>query len=829
MSRNGDIEATLVEFLRERAEKFGDRDALLFKPGFRYQRWSYNDIWNGSERIAALLQARGLSKGDRVIIWGPNCPQWVLCLFGCLRAGVIVVPLDVRSPREFVENVTSRVDAKLSFVSRATPSYHAELGVPEIDFEDLEALSEDLPSPAHVDIEPDDLAEVMFTSGTTGDPKGVMLTHRNITANISSVVQVAPGKESDRLMSILPLSHMLEQMGGLFVPMNAGANITYPIARQATVLFRTMQERRVTMMVLVPQLLDLFMKGIEREVRRQGKEALWARLLKVAASAPFPLRRVLFRRVHKTFGGRLAFIFAGGAPLPGDLGVKWNLLGINVIQGYGATETSPVITCHLQSKPRHDSPGPPVPGVEVKIASDGEVLVRGENVTPGYWNAPDATAAAFQDEWYKTGDQGEFDSDGNLHLKGRKKDMIVLGSGLNVYPEDIEAMLVRHDAVDDAAVVGLPGSTGPEVHAALLVRDIALASDAVSWANNRLAEHQRVRGFTVWKEEDFPRTHTLKVKKNLLTEILLNDAEATSDLPARQPAISEEVTLEQLVAEIAEMPVAQITADKTLDGDLDMDSLKRVELLSAIEEQFGVYLDESVIERGTTIDYLARMVDQGPRSVEQRKFVRWGMSWWCRPLRGAIQRAAIFPVLRLLYKFSVVGASEIEGMKGPILFAANHCLRLDNGLLIKAMPLRHRRRLAIAAWEELWRNPAYRITHPLIGNGFPFSKEGAVRASLDNMGRILDDGWSVLIYPEGELTVGGPMQSFRGGTGLVAVESGIPVVPVKLDILKLGSPSDFPVLGRGEVEVRFGSPITFSRATSYEDATDRIEQAVRSL
>ncbi len=828
MAKDNTVEATLVDFLRAGSEEFGDRDALLFRPGFRYQRWSYADVWEGAGRIAAMLQARGLSKGDRALIWGPNCPQWVLALFGCLRAGVIVVPLDVRSPREFVENVASRVDARLSFVSRVTPSYHNELGVPEIDFEDLEALAEEMPAPGPVEIGFDDLAEVMFTSGTTGDPKGVMLTHRNIMANMASVVQVAPGRRSDRMMSILPLSHMLEQMGGLLVPMNAGANITYPTARQATVLFRTMKERRVTMMVLVPQLLDLFMKGIEREVRRQGKDALWAKLNKVAARMPFPLRRVLFSQVHKKFGGKLDFIFAGGAPLDHDLGAKWNLLGVKVIQGYGATETSPVITCHFQDRPRYDSPGPPVPGVEVKIADDGEVLVRGENVTQGYWNAPEATAASFQDGWYKTGDQGEFDDEGFLHLKGRKKDMIVLGSGLNVYPEDVEAMLVRHEAVEDVAVVGLPRASGAEIHAALIMADANQAPDAVAWANGRLAEHQRVRGFTVWPDEDFPRTHTLKVKKILLADILLSE-EGESEAPERQPTAQEGPSLEGLIAEIAEIPVAQIADDKTLDGDLDMDSLKRVELLSAIEEELGVYLDESAMEQGTTVAALARMVDEGSRTPEDKKFVRWGMSWWCKPLRGVIQRVVIFPVLRWLYGLRVMGASNVAGLEAPVLFAANHCLRLDNGLLIKAMPQRHRRRLAIAAWEEMWSNPAYRVTHPLIGNGFPFSKGGAVRASLENMGRILDDGWSVLIYPEGELTVGGPIQPFRGGTGLVAVESGIPVVPIKLHIRSIGSPTGFPMFKRGDVEVRIGSPITFPRGTSYEEATARIEEAVRAL
>ena len=823
------METTLLDFLHARADEFGDRPALLFRPGFRYQRWSYADLWDASGRLAALLHERGLGKGDRAIIWGPNCPQWVIALFGCLRAGVIVVPIDLRSHRDFVENVAGRVDAKLSFVSRVTPRYHGELGVPEIDFEEIEELSDGLQAPDRVDISPDDLAEIMFTSGTTGDPKGVMLTHRNIMANIESVTQVAPGKSSDRLMSILPLSHMLEQMGGLLVPMAAGANITYPTARQATVLFRTMKERRVTMMILVPQLLDLFMKGIEREVRRQGKEALWAKLMKIAQRTPFPLRRVLFSQVHKKFGGKLSFIFAGGAPLAPELGAKWNLLGVKVIQGYGTTETAPVITCHPQAMPRYDSPGPPVPGVEVEVALDGEVLVRGDNVTQGYWNAPEATAASFQDGWYKTGDQGEIDDQGFLHLKGRKKDMIVLASGLNVYPEDIEAELVKHDAVQDAAVVGLPKAAGAEVHAALLMADPGQAADAVAWVNGRLAEHQRVRGSTVWPDEDFPRTHTLKVKKVLLTDALMS-ADGDEPKPSAHPAAGQEgPTLEALIAQVAEVPASQVSPDKTLDGDLDMDSLKRVELLSVIEEELGVYLDESVLEQGTTVATLSEMVAQGSHSPDDKKFTRWGMSWWCKPLRGAIQRVVIFPALRWLYRLDVMGDQNIAGIEGPALFAANHCLRLDNGLLIKAMPLRHRRRLSIAAWEEMWSNPAYRVTHPLIGNGFPFSKGGAVRASLENMGRILDDGWSVLIYPEGELTVGGPTQPFRGGTGLVAVESGIPVVPIKLHIRNIGSPTGFPMFRRGDVEVRFGQPITFTRATSYDQATARIEQAVKTL
>ena len=332
---------TLIDFLRRVVERYGPRDALLFKPAFRYQRWSYSRLWNESGQVATLLRRRGLTKGDRAILWGPNSPHWVLIFCGCIRAGVILVPLDLRSAPDYVAKVVSRTDPKLAFTSRSTPKGEVDLGSPEITFEELEAAIQGLPQPEDVDTKPDDLAEIMFTSGTTGDPKGVMLTHRNLTANIEGVSQYITCNPSSRLLSILPLSHMYEQMGGLFIVLYHGASVTYPTSRQPTVLARTMRERRITIMLLVPQALEMLMNGIEGEVKRQGKEAIWNRLLRIAESTPFPLRRLLFRRVHKQFGGKLDFIVSGGAALDQDLGRKWELVGVKIVQGYGPPKHLP--------------------------------------------------------------------------------------------------------------------------------------------------------------------------------------------------------------------------------------------------------------------------------------------------------------------------------------------------------------------------------------------------------------------------------------------------------------------------------------------------------
>ena len=558
---------TLVQFLKEAADRFGPRTALLFKPGFRYQRWTYAQLWEESGRVASLLQQRGLQKGDRALIWGPNCPQWVLSFFGCMRAGVIAVPLDLRSAPDFVERVISKSKPALAFVSRVTPEAHHQFEMAKVNFEEMDGLVRDMPAPQDGDVKAKDLAEIMFTSGTTGDPKGVMITHANLMANLEATTQYIPGNPSYRLLSVLPLSHMFEQMASLLNGLDCGASITYPTSRQPTVLFRTMRERGITTLLLVPQALYLFMKGIEREVVKQGKERVWGLLMKVARHTPFRLRRLLFRTVHKRFGGHLDFIVSGGAALDPELGAKWELLGIKVIQGYGATEASPVISIHTLARPRFDSVGLPLPGVEVNISPESEVLVRGPNITPGYWEAPEQTAAAFQDGWYKTGDLGYMDSEGFLHLRGRKKDMIVLPSGQNVFPEDIETVLRKHPAVSDAVVVGLSKGPSVEVHAALRMEEPEEATEAVSWANGQMAEHQHVKGFTIWPDDDFPRTHTLKVKKGLVVDMLEGAPTSAPASTASSTAAPASVarTVEQMVAEIGGSPLEQVTDGRAVE------------------------------------------------------------------------------------------------------------------------------------------------------------------------------------------------------------------------------------------------------------------------
>ena len=820
---------TLVEFLEAKAREYGHRPALYFKPGFRYQTWTYQDLWEGSGRVASLLQHRGLEKNDRVLLWGPNCPQWVLAFFGCLRAGLVVVPLDLRSSPDFVERVASKTRPKLAFVSRVTPDRPDGFDVPEMLLDQIESESLNMPEPRRVGLDWDDLAEVIFTSGTTGDPKGVMLSHGNLLANMVSVNEQAPGKPTDRLLSLLPLSHMFEQMGGLLVPLRNGSNITYLTSIQPSIIVKTAGERKPTLMLLVPQALSVLMNGIEREVARQGKEKVWRWSMAVAQHAPTRVRRVIFRRVLQRLGGALEYIFSGGAALDPELGEKWERIGVKISQGYGATEASPVISCHTFERPDFRSAGPPVPGMDVKVSAEGELLIRGPNVTKGYWEAPDRTVEAFEGEWYKTGDLGFIDSEGSVHVKGRKKDMIVLASGQNVYPEDVETVLIKHPDVTDVSVVGLPKDDGVEVHAVILTEQPDKAADAVAWANRQLAEHQRIRGHTVWPEDDFPRTHTLKVKKLVVID-RLTSATAASAVDGRHSQDDEEAVRSPVVALVADIAGVMPTAVEpglALGDDMGLDSLNRVELLSAIEETIGVYVDESKVTPGTTVSELEALVDSGPSATDIR-FPRWGMAFWCRALRGLLQRGIVFPAMTMAYKMRVTGVDNLD-LQGPALIAANHTLHLDNGIILRSLPTRFRHRLAIAASDHMWRSPIRSLAIPLLGNGFPFSKEGNVRKSLDNVGRIIDNGWSVLIYPEGELTVAGPMKPFLAGTGLICVGGRVPVIPLKLKVIRTGFPRYFPLLSRGEVEIRFGEPLRFGPGVTYQDATVQIEEAVRAL
>ena len=842
---------TLVDLLKDASDRFGPSPALVITPGFRQERWSYDKLWETSGKVAGYLRDQGLEKGDRALLWAPNRPEWVAAFFGCLRAGVMAVPLDARSAPDFVERIVQRTEPKLAFHSRFTSGDLPDAPFPVVPLEELEDLVEQAaPMQEAPALSGADIAEVMFTSGTTGDPKGVVLTHRNILSNVQAVRELVLVKPSYRLLSLAPLSHMLEQTGGMLVPISSGATVVYPVSRQPSIIFKTLKSNKITNIVLVPRALQLFMNAIEREVRARGKEKQWQLLHRVAPRLPVPLRRLLFRAVHRKMGGQIRFFMSGGAYLDPEVARKWKALGIPVLQGYGTTETAPVISTNTFSHEKPASVGKVLPGQEVKVADDGEVLTRGPNVTPGYWQDPEATAASFDGEWYRTGDLGYFDQDGFLYLKGRKKDLIVLANGQNVYPEDIETALTKQPGVRDGVVVGLPKDGGDvEVHAVLLLEDGASAPELVRGVNSQMAGHQQIQGTTVWPEEDFPRTHTLKVKKPLVIDYLLNRTEQEPETPQETPEKAQS-GLQRIVASVCSISAEELTPEKTLGLDLNIDSLGRVELLSAIEQELGVFVDETQVGPETALGELEAMVQSGSKA-EAMPLPGWGRALWARLLRVALQSGVIFPALRLFYSIKVYGREHLKGLDGPVLFASNHNVMMDGPMVLYAIPGRWRWRLCPAAEASAVFGRKLRgIAVILLSNGFPFAREGSIRASLEHLGQLLDSGWSILIFPEADKFLG-KMKPFKSGTGLIACQGRTSAVPIRVKLIKdsvfdrpsvlsrfmtghrfsdhEGVPGLRSLFSRGKVEIHIGEPLTFPRRTDFQEATARLESAVRAL
>lgn len=822
---------SIGQLLENSAREHGPRLALKMRSGLRLEKYTYHQLWKQAQCMAGLLQDRGMEKGDRVLVWAPNSPSWVITYLGALLGGGVVVPLDVGSTPDFAAKVATQTEPVLALLSKSILESAQGLSVPTLQVEDLPRL---LYHAQGVFREPQirgqDLAEIMYTSGTTGKPKGVMLTHRNLTSNVEMALQMMPLDPETTALSLLPLSHMYEQIAGLLCALRSGASIVYVPSRQPHIVLRALRREGITAIALVPQVLQLLMSRFEREVERRGRVAVWRLLHRLALRLPMGARRLLFRSVHRELGGHLQFLACGGAFLDPSLAQKWENLGVPVLQGYGTTEATALVTSSDLRHRQLGTVGRVAPGQEMAIASDGEILIQGENVSGGYWRNAQATKQAFRDGWYRTGDLGFLDSDGYLHFKGRKKNLIVLADGMNVYPEDIENRLNLRPEIQEAVVVGLPQKDGRvEVHAVVLAADPAGVEKAVRETNRLLAPHQQMRGFTVWPGEDFPRTHTLKVKRHEVLEMLDREEKVGKErLEVTKKQV--EVDLRDLVAQTAGVPREEIGPQSTLGLDLGLDSLSIVELLCLIEEEMGIYVEEERIPHPATVGDLMALLADDQRAEASTPFPEWPLSFPSRMVRTLLQRALISPLLALLCPTRVRGRENLENLSAPLLFSANHTSHLDTPLVLKVLPRRYSRRLAVAAAADYWfAIPLLGALTALLINSFPMARQGNVRPSMEHTVDLIDRGWSVLIFPEGTRSLSGEMQPFKSGVGLLAVELGVPVVPIHLrgvyEILPKGSRAP----RRGPAEVTIGAPLRFPPRMGPAQAAQQLEREIRRL
>ncbi|MBA2717924.1 MAG: AMP-binding protein [Chloroflexi bacterium] len=534
--QRADEPTTILDLLDGALVRYAERPALgLWHDDGTTTTWTYRELDRRSRLAAWRLRTRlQLDPGDRILTWSPSEPALPAVYIGAMRTGLILVPLDLRMSSDAVQGIVGRAEPRHLILGTGhdapdpaaagledfpTTTVAALVADPDAE---MEAAGWEEQVGAWTRPRPDDVWDLIFTSGTTGTPKGVMVAHDNLLATMAAINRAIPPLEH-RVVSVLPLSHLFEQAIGLIYALSVGADILYVRSRNPRVLFAALQAHRVTSMIVVPQVLDLFWTAIEREADKSGRRSLFDRLRRIARHLPYRLRRLLFRSVHRRLGGSLSLFVSSGAFLPPALQQAWEDLGVVVVQGYGSSENG-FGTCTTPQDHGLGTVGRPMAPVELRVADDGEVLFRGPTLFKGYWRDPEATARAIDpDGWYHTGDIGHLDPDGRLVLSGRTKDRIVLPNGFKVYPEDLENAL-RIAGIRDAIVI----ETAPgRIEAVVLlhgvgVEDPAAATPvvdaAVRAANATLGPQQRIAAWRVWPGDDFPRTHTLKIKRDPIRE-----------------------------------------------------------------------------------------------------------------------------------------------------------------------------------------------------------------------------------------------------------------------------------------------------------------------
>src|SRR2546426_850879 len=670
----------------------GNETAFAHRQGLRDKRWSYRQIAKTAMRFARELEARRMAKGDRVLLWARNSPEWVSAFFGCVLRGVIVVPLDVQSEPEFVKRVQEQVEAKLALCDTATSALVTK-PLPVIELDELNSqIAHHSSNPYDTtDIGYDDTVEIVFTSGTTAEPKGVLITHRNLMANLTPIErEIRRYLKWERLvhpvrfLNLLPLSHVFGQFMGIFVPQLLGGEVFFQESLSSSQIIETVKRERISVVITVPRILDALREKIERDYEGLGKRAQLRSAIEAAAGKHFIFRWCRFRHLHRMFGWKFWAFISGGARLNPETEEFWQRLGFAVIQGYGMTETASLISVNHPCKMGRGSIGRVMPGQKVKLAENGEILVRGENVSPGYWKGhtqghgdAETRAASGDDRWFRTGDVGEQDDDGNLYFKGRKKEVIVTAAGVNIYPEDIERVLDRQPEIKANAVIEIEGAHGPEPLAVLILKDnLANPGTVIDRTNHLLAQHQQVRRWFVWHGEDFPRSATQKVRKQVVTEKVR--AELAAAVPSSLTT-NQADELADIVSRIGKDAPAKLTLSAKLGPDLKLDSLGRVELLSALEERYQVEIDEAAFTDATTLGDVERIVREGKHeAASPYPYPRWQQRWPISWLRTALTYLIVLPATRIMGWPRIRGKEHLRNLRGPLVFVCNHVTMTDH-------------------------------------------------------------------------------------------------------------------------------------------------------
>jgi len=836
--------SNLHEYL-ELMERWGKRTFLVDYKGYRKRQWTYQETLNCILYLSRRVSDYGLGKGDRVILKGRSGPEWVFAFFSILYNGGVVVPLHPESSSNFIKEIISSTNPSLIITDNIidTQSVNCLL------FTEIEKLHQEIKKDSSI---PDigyektsytDLAEIVYTSGTTSQPKGVMLTHKNILSNllplengIDMFKKVVKLITPFKMLCTIPYSHMFGQAAGIFLPILLGSTVFFPIDFSPTSIIKTIKQNKIITLITVPRIMKILKDYVMKELEIRGKLKSFERRWDRWVNLPYPLRVAFFLDVHRIMGLSFWSFITGGAPLDPDTHEFWRRLVFAVFQGYGLTETAPMVTFFNPFKHNRSSVGKVFPGQEIKIAPDGEILIRGNNVMAGYYNDPGETVKVLDGEWFKTGDIGEIDTEGHLFIKGRKKDMMVTSDGHNIYPGDIEQVLNRIEGVRESVVFGIRDNGGEAPFAVLLLEPEVDQEVIIRKANSQLLPFQRIHHYYVWPEPDFPRTSTMKVRKGELFKKVQKDEKA----PPGSKLI------------LKHLDERKVSAETTL-GDLGMDSLDIVEAVCEVERKYGVSLDETLVGPNTKVGELEKLAVNPPKT-RSVTIPYWSRFWLVSFFRRIIMDGFILPVLRLFINIEVQGLENILGIKDGIIFAANHASDMDPVAILLALPLTYRRRLAPAlglnrfhayfssfgkvSREEIKKHspsPMRRIGQGIVYNlitflfnTFPFPQTAAYRSSLEYTGELADRGYWILIFPEGVESSTGEVQSFKKGISFIAEKTRLKVCPVGISGMHRVLPPGKKFPKRSRVIINFGKPLMYENQ-GYPEFTATIEKKVKNL
>jgi long-chain acyl-CoA synthetase len=862
---------------------FGHQKAIVQHTGNRRKITTYEELATQAARFAAHLATRNLQPGDRLILWAQNSAEWVAAFHACILRGVIAVPLDAYGTPDFAARIAADVKPAL-ITGDATLLQTLPNDWPKLAFEDwpttlpptvTEEQANPVPTLSH-----DTPLQILFTSGTTGDPKGIVHTHGNILSSFEPIRNAAqPYMRYERIvhplrfLHTLPLSHVFGQMMGLWVPSIFAAEVHFEARLNAPRLIETIRRERISVLAGVPRVLALLKTHLEAEYPN-----LPARI-ESAKGISAQKRWWRFRDIHSAFGFKFWAFVTGGGALPGPIEQFWNALGFVLVQGYGMTETSALITLNHPFKVARGTMGKPLPGREVKLQPDGEVLVRGPMISPATWSG--GALQQRPDEWLATGDLAEAQPTGELRFLGRKSETIVTATGVNLHPEDLEAAFEPEPEVAACAVVPIETPSGPEPCAVLALRTTPDRAPAIlQSANTRLAEFQRVRRWAVWPEPDLPRTSTGKIKRAAVTTWLAS-REANDERAAANAGTDWLLTLIARITGEGLPPESETqNQDLRLAEDLRLDSLGRVQLMAALEERLGTALNPTDFDNVETLNQLRHLIthpdNSEPDSISQPTgapnisatqnsethrqsrselpppttpiYPHWP---WSRPisfLRAVFVECITLPLVWLLAAPQLdLLPPEPPGKPlpatGPMLIIANHVTTYDLPLLLYALPRAIRLHTAAAMSGEMledlrhgrnrrWLNPLGPPAWLLITtffNVFPLPRRRDFQRSFAHAGEALDRGFHVFIFPEGTRSSDGTLAAFRPGIGLLVKQSSVPVLPIALRGLGELKTRKRRWFRSGNLQIRVGQPMHFAPDETEAAITARLHAEVEKL